>query len=207
MNERSFGIGARVTLNVMSDDYVRIILNAIATADASGLDVVTGDVSTFVSGAEVDIMRYLSQLISHAALSGAHVSATVQLSRGCPGEVVCDLPEGFGPWRSEIPVLETTGIQATAEWALYPLNDTVVKSVVPDHMRDIYAAIDLAKHSRTFVGSEHFVTRLQGDIADILHTMAAGWITVGRTLQHVTTHLTLSANSPTPAQTGSGVVA
>ena len=64
-------------------------------------------------------------------------------------------------------------------------------------MRDIAAAIEYAKTSGTFVKSEHFVTRLQGDVADVLHTITAGWILVGRTVQHVTSHATLAVNSPT----------
>lgn len=194
---KRFGIGARISLAVMCDNYVDVILGALAQADATGLDVQTGDVSTYVAGSEADLLRYLSQLVSAAGRSGAHVSATMQLSRGCPGEVVCDLPGGAGPLHSEIPELQVTGVRASAEWALYPLEDTGRNGIAPDHMRDIYAAIELAKNSGTFVKSEHFVTRLEGDVADVLHTVAAGWIMVGRTLQHVTSHVTLSINSPT----------
>jgi uncharacterized protein YqgV (UPF0045/DUF77 family) len=193
----NFGIGARVTLAVMSPDYVDIILGSLQKADATGLEVETGDVSTFVAGREPDMLRYLSQLISAAARSGAHVVATVHLSRGCPGEVQCELPGGAGPLRSEIVELEETGVSAAAEWALYPLEDTGRNGVDPDHMRDIYAAVDYAKAKGTFVKSEHFVTRLEGDLARILETVAAGWVLVGRTVQHVTSHLTLSINSPT----------
>ncbi|GER24090.1 hypothetical protein NCCP1664_25850 [Zafaria cholistanensis] len=193
----NFGIGARVTLAVMSPDYVEIILRSLRAADATGLEVETGDVSTFVAGREPDMLRYLSQLISAAARSGAHVVASVHLSRGCPGEVQCELPGGVGPLHSEIVELEETGVPAAGEWALYPLEDTGRNGVDPDHMRDIYAAIDYAKAKGTFVKSEHFVTRLEGDVARILETVAAGWVLVGRTVQHVACHLTLSINSPT----------
>ncbi|GAA3668064.1 YkoF family thiamine/hydroxymethylpyrimidine-binding protein [Arthrobacter ginkgonis] len=196
LSHDNFGIGARVTLAVMSADYAEVILGSLQKADATGLEVQTGDVSTFVAGREPDLLRYLSQLISAAGRGGAHVVATVHLSRGCPGEVQCELPGGAGPLRSEIVELEETGVQAAAEWALYPLEDTGRDGVDPDHMRDIYAAVDYAKAKGTFVKSEHFVTRLEGDIARILETVAAGWVLVGRTVQHVTTHLTLSINSP-----------
>jgi energy-coupling factor transport system substrate-specific component len=193
---KTFGIGARITLAVMSENYAEIILDALRQADPTGLDIHIGDVSTFVAGNEADLLRYLSQLISAAGRGGAHVSAAVHLSRGCPGEVVCDLPGGAGPLHSEIPQLEATGVRASAEWALYPLDDTGREGVEPDHMRDIYAAIELAKKDGTFVKTEHFVTRLEGDVAEVLRTVAAGWIMVGRTLQHVTSHVTLSLNSP-----------
>ena len=63
-------------------------------------------------------------------------------------------------------------------------------------MRDIYAAIDRARDNGTFVASEHFVTRLAGDLGEVLATVVAGWTGVGRSVQHVTSHLTLSLNSP-----------
>jgi hypothetical protein len=192
----TFGVGARITLSAMSDDYVRILLGALGTADATGLEVQTGPVSTFVAGAEADLVRYLVQLVAAAGRSGAHVSATIHFSRGCPGEVVCELPGGAGPLAAEIPDVAATGITTTAEWALYPLDDGGTAGVEPDHMRDIYAAIDFARKLGTFEASEHFVTRLSGDVADVVRTVAAGWILVGRTVQHVTSHVTLSINSP-----------
>jgi hypothetical protein len=191
-----FGVGARITLAVMSERYADIILDAIRTTDATGLTLDTGSVSTFVGGAEADIVRYLTDLLTAAGRSGEHVSATVHFSRGCPGEVVCELPGGAGPLGSEIPEVAPTGIRAAGEWALYPLDDGGRPGSTPDHMRDIYAAIDYAKSNGTFVASEHFVTRLEGDLATVIQTAAAGWILVGRSVQHVTSHLTLSINSP-----------
>lgn len=192
----AFGVGARVTAAVMSDRYVEIITGALAAADATGLVLESGDVSTYVGGAEADLLRYLTQLSAAIADTGVHASITVHLSRGCPGEVVCALPGGAGPRVVELPRGERTGHVVAAEWALYPLADGVREGVEPDHMRDIYAAIDLARANGTFVGSEHFVTRLEGDLGSVLATVVSGWARVGRSVQHVTSHLTISANSP-----------
>jgi len=197
LSPAEFGVGARITLSAMSDDYVRILLDALSSADATGLDVQTGAVSTFAAGGEADLVRYLVQLVAAAGRSGVHVSASIHFSRGCPGEVVCDLPGGAGPLAADIPEVPPTGVSAIGEWALYPLDDTARAGVEPDHMRDIYAAIDFARELGTFEASEHFVTRLSGDVADVIRTAAAGWILVGRTVQHVTSHVTLSINSPT----------
>jgi hypothetical protein len=96
-----------------------------------------------------------------------------------------------------VPTPRRTGRFASAEWALYPLADEVsAEGAAPDHMRDIYAAIDHAKELGTYRGSEHFVTRLEGDLGDVIATALAGWLLVGRSVQHVTSHLTLSLNSP-----------
>lgn len=184
-----FGVGARLSLAVMRDDFADVILGALAATPADGLVVETDDVSTFVGGSEQDIVRWLVALLAHAAGSGAHVQATVAFSRGCPGEVAC----GTGVvLASEVPTADATGIAASAQWALYPLSD----APAADHMRDIHAAIDHARTAGTFAGSQHFVTALRGDLADVITTAAAGWVLVGRSVAHVTSHLTVSLNSP-----------
>ena len=191
------GIGARITLSVMSSDYVRIITDALAATSTDGLVVETDSVSTRVAGPEQRIAEYLGDLVAAASRSGEHVSAAVMLSRGCPGEVTCDLPadQPFSP-RPTVS-LPKTGVHAVAQWALYPLADQpLAGSTVPDHMRDIYAAIERARAAGTVVGSDHYVTRLAGDVADILTTVVDAWVTVGQTVRHVTSHLTLSVNSP-----------
>lgn len=199
-----FGVGARVTVAVMTDRYVDVITNALRQADATGLVVRTGDVSTYLGGAEPDLLRYLTDLTAAVAETGHHAAITIHLSRGCPGEVVCDLPGGAGPRAVETPQPREVGRFGTAEWALYPLADDLQAGVEPDHMRDIYAAIDLAKENGTFRGSEHFVTRLEGDLGTVLATAFAGWTMVGRTVQHVTSHLTVSVNSPSHADRQGG---
>ncbi len=191
-----FGVGARVTVAVMTDRYVDVIMDALGRTDATGLVVQTGDVSTYLGGAEPDLLRYLTDLSAAIAESGEHAAITIQLSRGCPGEVQCELPGGAGPRTVEVPAGRVTGRFASAEWALYPLADDVRAGVEPDHMRDIYAAIELAKDNGTFRASEHFVTRLEGDLGTVLATVFAGWTMVGRGVQHVTSHLTVSLNSP-----------
>jgi uncharacterized protein YqgV (UPF0045/DUF77 family) len=191
---QEFGIGARLTLAVMSDNYVAVILEALQEADSTGIEIQTGVVSTYLSGPEPDLLRYISQVIAGASRTGSHVTATVQFSRGCPGEVTCTLPAGGGLF-AEVPTLALTGVPAVAEWALYPLDDGA-GSGSADHMRDIYVAIESAKASGLLVHSEHFVTRLEGDLALVLQVIAAGWIMAGRTVQHVATHATISLNSP-----------
>ncbi|WP_303324961.1 YkoF family thiamine/hydroxymethylpyrimidine-binding protein [Actinomyces radicidentis] len=197
-----FGVGARVTLAVMADDYVDVILGALAGLDTTGLVTQTGDVSTYVGGSEDDVQRWVTDLADAVARTGRHASLTLTLSRGCPGEVACELPGGAGPRIVPVALPRRTGTRASAEWALYPLADAPAPGTgtgpgrAPDHMRDIHAAIDHARDLGTYAGSEHFVTRLEGDLGAVIATAFAGWTLVGRHVQHVTTHLTVSINSP-----------
>ena len=192
-----FGVGARVTAAVMTDDYARVLVGILSRLDETGLVRETGDVSTYLGGHDAHLQRYLVDLAESLARTEHHASLTVVLSRGCPGEVVCELPDGAGPRGTEVPAPRRTGRYASAEWALYPLADQVTaEGTAPDHMRDIYAAIDHARELGTFRDSAHFVTRLEGDVGEVIASAVAGWLLVGRSVQHVTSHLTLSLNSP-----------
>lgn len=192
-----FGVGARVTAAVMTEDYARVLVDILSRLDTTGLVRETGDVSTYLGGHEAHLQRFLIDLAEDLARTEHHATVSVVLSRGCPGEVACALPEGAGPRGTDVPAPRRTGRYASAEWALYPLADQVAPDgTAPDHMRDIYAAIDHARELGTFRGSEHFVTRLEGDVGDVVATAVAGWLLVGRSVQHVTSHLTLSLNSP-----------
>ena len=192
-----FGVGARLTASVMTEDYARVLVGILSRLDLTGLVRETGDVSTYLGGHESHLQRVLIDLAEELARTEHHATLSLVLSRGCPGEVVCELPESAGPRGTEVPEPRRTGRYAAAEWSLYPLADQVTADgTAPDHMRDIYAAIDHARELGTFRGSEHFVTRLEGDIGDVISTAVAGWLLVGRSVQHVTSHLTVSLNSP-----------
>ncbi|WP_258723729.1 Ykof family thiamine-binding protein [Cellulomonas sp. NS3] len=203
------GVGARFSLHPMTSDFVEVILGALAAGDASRLEVTTDDVSTFVRGQEADVLTYLRDVIAAAASGGVHVVAQVLLSRGCPGEVACELPDDVVLHPVDLPALAPTGLCASAHWALYPLDDGGPdphgRERTADHMAGIYAAIDRARERGTLTRGEHFVTRLDGDLADVLATVADGWLLVGREVRHVTTHATISLGSPsTPGTSGTG---
>lgn len=188
------GVGARLTVSVMSDDYVAILLTALADTAASsapGLVVESDDVSTYVGGAEAGVLAYIVDLIARVSASGAHVVAHVQLSRGCPGELTCglDAPTLAIP---DLTPLAPTGVEATAQWALYPLAD----GPGADHMSHIMEVIERAKAAGVARASRHFVTELAGDLADVLGTVADGWLAAGRSVAHVVTHVTISTNHP-----------
>lgn len=195
LSPSQYGVGARFTLSVYDSDYVRIILGALAEADTTGLTIDTTDISTFVGGSEQRVLEFLRDVVTGAAATGVHLSASILLSRGCPGELACALPEGVAALGAAPVALALSGVRARAHWSLYPLLDG---GSTGDHMTPIYAAIEEAKTAGVYSGSDHFATRLDGDLATVLATAANGWIGVGGIVQHVTTHLTISLNSPTP---------
>src|SRR5699024_6130438 len=75
----------------------------LSRLDQTGLVRETGDVSTYLGGHEASLQRYLIDLAADLAETGHHCTLSVTLSRGCPGEAVCDLPGGAGPRRTDVP--------------------------------------------------------------------------------------------------------
>lgn len=198
------GIGLRFSLHPHCDDYVQVILGALRDVELAGLTdglvIETDEVSSYVGAlaapAEQRLMRYLAAVISAASRrsDGGHVVAQVLLSRGCPGETTCDLTVTGLPVAAPVDI-QATGIAAVAQWSLYPLLDG--GSAAGSHMEHIEAAIAAALRRGTAVGAAHYATRLQGDIADVLATVADAWAEVGAVVAHVVCHLTISTGSPT----------
>lgn len=186
------GVGARLTLHPATDDFVPVILSALSAARAAapGVTVRTDDVSTLLRGSEQDVATFVTAVVAHAAAvtSTGHVVATLALSRGCPGEVGCDLPAGDLVVVDPVE-LPATGVAASAHWALYPLGTT-------DAMGPILAAIEAAQERGTYGGPENFATRLDGDLSDVLATVVDTWTGVGREVAHVAAHVTISVGSP-----------
>ena len=186
------GVGARFTLTPAADDVVPVILGALAVAGlaAPGVHVRTDDVSTLLRGSEQDVATYLEAAVRAAVerTPSGHVTATLAFSRGCPGEVGCDLaPDALV---EVAPVhLEASGLPAAAHWALYPLG-------TPDVMAPIARAVETAQAAGTWGGAEHFATRLEGDLADVLGTVVDTWAQAGARVAHVAAHATVSVGSP-----------
>lgn len=203
---RQLGIGMRFSIHPHCDNFVEVILGALEDADRAGLTdglvAETDEVSTYVgvvdAPAEQRLVVYLAAVIGAASRrsGGGHVVVHVLLSRGCPGEVACDLAvTGLPrPGPVEIPA---TGVQAVAQWSLYPLLDG--GSEAGAHMDHIEAAIGAALARGTAAGAAHYATRLHGDVADVLATAADAWAQVGAQVAHVVCHLTVSVGSPSLA--------
>ncbi|MEJ5946570.1 YkoF family thiamine/hydroxymethylpyrimidine-binding protein [Pseudokineococcus basanitobsidens] len=210
------GIGARVSVHPHTDRFVDVILGALDDVESAGLTeglvLETDEVSTYVGArqapGEQRIARYLTGLVAAASRrsDGGHVVAHVLLSRGCPGEVSCDLSVTGLPSVEPV-VVEPTGVQAVAQWSLYPLLDAAgagTSGAAParrgeaddQHMAHIEQAISAAQQRGTASSAAHYATMLRGDVADVVATAVDAWAGVGEVVPHVVTHLTISVGSP-----------
>lgn len=205
---RELGIGLRFSLHPHCDSYADVILGALKDVELAGLTdglaIETDEVSSYVGALEVPaeqrLMAYLAAVIAAASTrsGGGHVVAQVLLSRGCPGETTCDLTITGLPVAAPVQI-PATGVAAVAQWSLYPLLDG--GSAAGSHMQHIEAAIAGALQRGTAVGAAHYATRLEGDVAEVLATVADAWAQVGEVVPHVVCHLTVSTGSPSVAAT------
>lgn len=205
LTPEQIGIGMRISIHPHTDDFVDIILNALAETKnvSQNLQVETGEVSTYVGvnsadgsaedqGAGQQLADYATTLIGTASRASgrAHLTSHLLFSRGCPGEATCELVPGEIPAEPDVQ-LAKTGIPAAAAWSIYPLADDG-----QPHMEPIMAAIDAARASGVDVISEHYATVLRGDLADVLTVVVNASTNVGEQVPHVVSHVSISLDSP-----------
>lgn len=193
------GIGMRLSVHPLCEDFVGVIQAALRDVQVGGLEeglvVETDEVSTYVGArttpAETRLLTYAAGTIiaAHRRSGGGHVVAHLLLSRGCPGEARCNLQTVGLPRAYPIQV-PRAGLQAVAQWSLYPLIDS--DSGHGSHMAHIDSAIKDARVRGTAAEPAHYATKLTGDLADVLATAGDAWMRVGTDIPHVVSHLTIS---------------
>lgn len=168
--------GARFTLSVLDSNFVEIILDSLADADSNRVKVVSGDITTHVTGDIADVIQYICDVLAAAGRRGVHSSATIMLAYVQP------------PGHADRFLLPLTpvGLRARAHWT------------APTNAHGATAAIQLARDLGTWSGEEPFVTRLDGDLATVLETVAGGVVLTSEPTTTTTTHVTISLNSPSP---------
>ena len=196
--------GAQVSLYPMTDDFVGVIMSALAALDPyrDRLRVETDNISTLLVGPPEVLFPALRDLFGAAAKRGVHAVLSATISRGCPGEpddAICQssLFAGSPPPLAErqaralaaVHAAPKTGVSSVAQFSLYVLGQD-------RHMDEIYACIDFLKSSGVFEKSKHFATKLSGDTGALFTTLEQAFCRFGPPEGHVTIDLTVSANSP-----------
>jgi energy-coupling factor transport system substrate-specific component len=197
--------GAQISLYPMSDDFVGIILNAIAALEPyqPNFRIETDDVSTLIVGPPEQLFPAMRDLLVAAAATGCHCVLSATVSRGCPGEPddpVCRpasgermrpeaLPDRIRAAQSAVSAAELSGRQVAAQLSLYPLG-------VDHHMGEIQGCIEFLKNSGVFDRSKNFCTKLRGDAGPVFAALSEAFLAFGAPEAHVALDLTVSANSP-----------
>jgi energy-coupling factor transport system substrate-specific component len=197
--------GAQISLYPMTDDFVGVILEAIAALEPyrPGFRIETDDISTLLVGPPDQLFPAMRDLFISAAGHGVHCVLAATVSRGCPGEPddpICTpvndsrygqpLDERIAAAIRHVEAAPTTGQVVAAQFSLYPLGSG-------HHMDEIYGCIEFLKTSGVFDRSKNFCTKLRGDAGAVFATLSEAFLRFGAPQGHVALDLKVSANSPT----------
>jgi uncharacterized protein YqgV (UPF0045/DUF77 family) len=196
--------GAQVSLYPMTDDFVSVILGALAALDPyrPSFRIETDDISTLLVGPPDDLFPAMRDLFVTASQGGVHCVLAATVSRGCPGEPddpICTPIEGsqhLKPLAERVEAAVASvrdaiprGLTVSAQFSLYPLGNG-------HHMDEIYGCIDFLKSSGVFDRSKNFCTKLRGDAGPVFQTLSEAFLSFGSPTGHVAVDLKVSANSP-----------
>ena len=195
-------VGMRISIHPHATDFEQIILTAVEEAQrrfakempTADLDVMTDHVATYVgvkSGDPAQLLaQYASTLIHTAALESKrqYLSCHILLSRGCQDLAGSDLDPADLP-AEKVVFLPLTGLPVSAAWSIYPLSEGGASCAKP-----IQAAIEEAKNSGLSVSTDHFVTKLHGDLSVVLAVIIDTWAAAGKHIPHVVSHATISVD-------------
>lgn len=188
--------GCQFTLFPMSDDFVTVILAALDEVDTTNITMQTDDVSTFIQGDIVHLFDVTQAIFLHAASTGVHVAMTGTFSVGCGGHDAKNLhtfKEG-DPLNKE--KMKHISQQAGCKIALYPMGSDNFMSIINEQF-------DLARQGNVKVTSDHYATRLDGDVKDIFRVMESFFTNTQKKASRVSLTFTISANSPSNKEGGS----
>ncbi|MBF9232251.1 YkoF family thiamine/hydroxymethylpyrimidine-binding protein [Microvirga alba] len=199
--------GAQISLYPMTDDFVRVILDAIGALEPyrPAFRIETDDISTLLVGPPDQLFPAMRDLFVAAAGSGTHCVLAATVSRGCPGEPDDPICTPIGRSEHDLPLEDRiasaiahaaaapmTGQIVAAQFSLYPLGSG-------HHMDEIYGCIDFLKQSGVFDRSKNFCTKLRGDAGQVFATLSEAFLRFGAPEGHVALDIKVSANSPTAA--------
>ncbi|MCB8819848.1 Ykof family thiamine-binding protein [Microvirga rosea] len=199
--------GAQISLYPMTDDFVRVILDAIGALDPyrPAFRIETDDISTLLVGPPEQLFPAMCDLFVAAASRKVHCVLAATVSRGCPGEPddpICTpiagsthqppLQERIAAAVAHVASAPKTGQIVAAQFSLYPLGSG-------HHMDEIYGCIDFLKQSGVFDRSKNFCTKLRGDAGQVFATLSEAFLRFGAPEGHVALDVKVSANSPTAA--------
>ncbi|HEY4537752.1 MAG TPA: YkoF family thiamine/hydroxymethylpyrimidine-binding protein [Erysipelothrix sp.] len=180
--------GCRIGIYPMSDDFVEIILSAIATVDASRVWSSTDALGTLYRGQQEDVMHTAKALICAAYRKDTHMTASMTFSKGCPGDVEADYLAGIKPL-TQYPALENEDERCEATISFYTFGHA-------DYMDHIYHVIDLCKAMGVYSAKSHYSTILSGTIKEVFAAYNAIMTYADENLNHYVIETVLSLNSP-----------
>lgn len=184
--------GCRFTLYPMADNFIDIILGALAKTDTSAVWSETDALSTVYRGKLPYVADAVKALFINAYREGVHMALEGQFSKGCPGDVDGDSKLSFEGEAPNAAALAGKHFPVHCKLALYPMGDA---DYIDEIARVWYMAEDAGLHPVTI----HYATRIEGDVQQVFDYLEAvcRLMEGSEKVHHYVLHFTMNCNSPT----------
>ncbi|MEE8808772.1 MAG: YkoF family thiamine/hydroxymethylpyrimidine-binding protein [Lactimicrobium sp.] len=181
--------GCRFTLNIMSDDFINIILDSLKKTKTDKVWQMTDELSTVYRGKQVHVMDSVKACFINAFKPGVHMTSEMTFSRGCPGDVDADSFMNVDDVPVNEPLIKDVHFPVMCKIAFYPMG-------IPDYMRHIATIVNHAIDLGIYERSSHYCTILKGDVQDIFAYFNYVNTYGAEHLSHYILEATVAANIP-----------
>lgn len=179
-------LGCRFSLSPMSDQYIDIILGAVAKTNTSRISSATGKLSTIYQGAQEDVMDALKACLCYAYNPSVHM--TMEMTFFKASATITQQPSAV---LANAPQIADVHFPISSKIALYPLGTV-------DYQPHLDYLGQAAQKAGIFVSSLEDVTVIEGDVQQLFDYFATINAYCLSHLKQFGFEVTLSMNSPTP---------
>lgn len=181
--------GCRFALNIMSDEFIPIILGSLEKTKTGKIWQMTDELSTVYRGKQIHVEDAVKACFIHAYRPGVHMSMELTWSRGCPGDIEADSFMDADDIPENEPEIREIHFPVMCKIAFYPMG-------IPDYMSHIAAIVNHAIDLGIYERSTHYCTILKGDVQEIFDYFHYVNTYGGDNLSHYILEATVAANLP-----------
>ena len=182
--------GCRFSLSPMCDNYIDVILGAIAKVDTSKVWSMTDKLSTVYRGRQIHVEDAVKACFVHAWHKDVHMTMEMTFSKGCPGDTEAESLLAEDDVLINEPGMKDIHFPVNCKISLYPMG-------VTNYMEHIAHVVNHAIDLGIYEKSSHYCTILSCDVQQLFDYIHYVNHYCGRELSHYIFEVTLSVNSPT----------
>jgi len=178
--------GCRFSLSVMSDDYVKKILDALDMVDTSNVYSTRDILSTTYRGHQTNVLNTVQEVFMSINDFKTHITLEATLSMGCPGDTEDEIPLELVEIKKE-KLLKKFPVHC--KFSFYPMGDG-------NYMDYIAYIVNKAIDLGLYVGPSHYATMLYGDVDELFKYFHEITKYAHEFIDHFIYQISLSINSP-----------
>lgn len=181
--------GARFSLSPMSDDFIEIILGSLDKTDTTNIWSQTDNTSTVYRGQTKALFDALKAFYINAYRKDVHMSMTLTLSKGCPGDTDADYLLEAEDRKINEEFIKDKHFDITGKFALYIFGDN-------NYMNEIETVVNKGIDMGVISGTGHYVTFLKADVHDIFNYFEEIYTYLENKVSHFVIESQLLCNLP-----------